>query len=206
MERLAWCRYAHRALLLLACIVVPCDAAAGRRGACCIAICLHDPATAPQLPLQSSDADASEVEEAPPLPGRSPSSLKGIIEETPREAVGAMLRCTGWDGAVRGSAVRCGAVCPCCAMSDLPLEPWHSCCCSLHSAATQVDAMNSIHLVIAPPHAELRLSGHDHHILFVQLDGRLWLADVGFGGAGGWEGVLFGQDGNAGNQADWGRG
>ncbi|KAI7845893.1 hypothetical protein COHA_000626 [Chlorella ohadii] len=63
--------------------------------------------------VQSSDADASEVEEAPPLPGRSPSALKGIIEEAP----------------------------------------------------------------------QLRLSGHDHHILFVQLDGRLWLADVGFGGA-----------------------
>lgn len=39
--------------------------------------------------------------------------------------------------------------------------------------------------------AELRLSGHDHHILFIQLDGHLWLADVGFGGEGreGW--VLF---------------
>lgn len=29
---------------------------------------------------------------------------------------------------------------------------------------------------------DMRLSGHDHHILFVFLGGRWWLADVGFGG------------------------
>lgn len=33
-----------------------------------------------------------------------------------------------------------------------------------------------------PPGLQLRLTGHDHHVLFVWLDGRLWLADVGFGG------------------------
>lgn len=42
-------------------------------------------AFAPLLTLQASDADASEVEEAPPLPGRSPASQKGILEEAPRE-------------------------------------------------------------------------------------------------------------------------
>lgn len=42
---------------------------------------------------QASDADASEVEEAPPLPGRSPASQKGIIEEAPRE-LGSGAGCT----------------------------------------------------------------------------------------------------------------
>lgn len=36
---------------------------------------------------------------------------------------------------------------------------------------------------MSEPPLDLRLSGHDHHVLLVQLDGRLWLADCGFGGA-----------------------
>lgn len=37
-------------------------------------------------------------------------------------------------------------------------------------------------LGVVQPRVELRLSGHDHHILFVRLGGRWWLVDVGFGG------------------------
>ena len=39
-------------------------------------------------------------------------------------------------------------------------------------------------LDVRQPAVELRLSGHDHHVLIVRLEGRLWLADVGFGGEG----------------------
>lgn len=49
---------------------------------------------------------------------------------------------------------------------------------------TALDRWPSLPLPINFCPVELRLSGHDHHILFIQLDGRLWLADVGFGGEG----------------------
>lgn len=65
--------------------------------------------------------------------------------------------------------------------------------CSLQSSAASPSEVEEAPLLpaqappasldVREPAVELRLSGHDHHVLLVQLDGRLWLADVGFGGA-----------------------
>lgn len=52
----------------------------------------------------------------------------------------------------------------------------------LPNDASELSPLAASSLDVTQPALELRLSGHDHHVLLVGIEGQLWLADVGFGG------------------------